>query len=609
MASFAKYVGGCPTNISIGTARLGLKSALVTGVGDEHMGRFIREQLVHEGVDVSHVKTDPERLTALVILGIRDEDTFPLVFFRENCADMAIEADDIDEEFVTSAKAVLVSGTHFTAPRVDAASRHAMRLARKNGVKVAFDIDYRPVLWGLTGHGLGEERFIENDDVTRHLQSILPGCDLVVGTEEELHIAGGTTDTLAAIRKVREHTDALIVCKRGPMGCVAFPGDIPVSIEDGIRGPGFPVEVYNVLGAGDAFMSGFLRGWLRDEPVEECCRLANACGAFAVSRHGCAPAIPSWTELETFLAEGSPCFALRKDERISHIHRATTRKRDWPEVLAFAFDHRSQFEEWAGSGDGSAARISTFKQICLEALREVRSEEPSAALLVDDRLGRTALHAAADDGCWIGRPIELPGSVPIEFEIGPDLGSRLAEWPVDHVVKCLIFYHPDDDESLRLLQEERVLRLQDACINTGHELLLEIIAGKSGPVDAETIARAVRRFYEIGVRPDWWKLEPPVSVAQWRNTVAAIEENDPFCRGILVLGLDAPIDELAEGLALAASEPACKGFAVGRTIFGQAAEDWFAGRIDDAEARRRIAANHRALIGAWRQARPAPETK
>ena len=91
MGSFAKSVGGCPANIAIGASRLGLKAGLITRVGDEHMGRFIREQLAREGVDTSHVRTDPERLTALVILGVRDDKTFPLIFYRENCADWAID--------------------------------------------------------------------------------------------------------------------------------------------------------------------------------------------------------------------------------------------------------------------------------------------------------------------------------------------------------------------------------------------------------------------------------------------------------------------------------------------------------------------------------------
>ncbi len=162
MGSFAKYVGGCPTNIAIGCARLGLKAGLITAVGDEHMGRFIREQLAAEGVDLRGVKTDPERLTALVILGIRDDETFPLIFYREDCADAALCEADIDEDYIASAGALVVSGTHFSKPNLDAASRKAMAIARRHGAKVVFDVDYRPVLWGLTGHGEGEERFVES---------------------------------------------------------------------------------------------------------------------------------------------------------------------------------------------------------------------------------------------------------------------------------------------------------------------------------------------------------------------------------------------------------------------------------------------------------------
>src|SRR5471032_1343617 len=113
MASFSKAVGGCPSNIAIGTARLGLKSGLITRVGDEPMGRYIREQCGREGVDVSGIHTDPARLTSLVILGVRDDKTFPLIFYRDNCADSALDESDIDEAFVASARAVVVSGTHF----------------------------------------------------------------------------------------------------------------------------------------------------------------------------------------------------------------------------------------------------------------------------------------------------------------------------------------------------------------------------------------------------------------------------------------------------------------------------------------------------------------
>ena len=126
MRSFNKYIGGSPTNIACGTARLGLKSAVITGVGDEHMGRFIIEELAREGVDTRGVKTDPERLTALVLLGIRDQDRFPLIFYRENCADMALTEDDIDEDFIAEARAVVATGTHLSHPQVEAATLKAL---------------------------------------------------------------------------------------------------------------------------------------------------------------------------------------------------------------------------------------------------------------------------------------------------------------------------------------------------------------------------------------------------------------------------------------------------------------------------------------------------
>ncbi len=603
MASFAKYVGGCPTNIAVGSARLGLKPGLITRVGDEHMGRFIRELVASEGVDVSHVVTDPQRLTALVILGIRDQDTFPLIFYRENCADMAICEDDIDEAFVASAAAVVVSGTHFSTPSVDAASRKAMRLARANGGRAVLDIDYRPVLWGLTGHGLGEQRFVASDSVSAHLQTIAPLCDVIVGTEEEIHIAGGGTDTLTALRRLRELSDAVIVCKRGPMGCVVFPDAIPDDLEDGIKGPGFPVDVYNVLGAGDAFMSGFLRGYLRDEPLAECCRYANACGAFAVSRHGCAPAVPSWIELQHFLKHGSDHFRLREDSALNQLHWSTNRTRERPEVHALAFDHRSQFEAIAARHGKDSSQIGDFKALIWQAARRAGGDLPGFGILVDDRFGRDTLYRATGSGCWIGRPIELPGATPLRFEGGPDVAVTLREWPVEHVVKCLVFYHPDDAPALKDEQERQLVILQHACRETGHELLIEVIAPPGRPSDATTIPRALDRLYAIGVYPDWWKLPPPTDQVGWTAIQEVVDRHDRHCRGVLMLGLEAPEADLKTAFALAAHQAICKGFAVGRSIFGAAAEAWFADRLDDAGAVAQMADGYRRLIEYWREQR------
>ncbi|WP_343115565.1 bifunctional 5-dehydro-2-deoxygluconokinase/5-dehydro-2-deoxyphosphogluconate aldolase [Ostreiculturibacter nitratireducens] len=604
MASFQKYIGGSPTNMAAGTARLGLKSALITRVGDEHMGRFIREELECEGVDVRGVKTDPERLTALVLLGIRDERQFPLIFYRENCADMALCEDDIDEGFIAESRCLTATGTHLSHPRTEAAVLKALKLARKHGALCALDIDYRPNLWGLAGHGEGESRFIESAAVTAKLQGTLHLFDLIVGTEEEFHIAGGSTDTIAALRAVRALTKATLVCKRGPMGAAAFTGEIPDTLDEGEAGPGFPIEVFNVLGAGDGFMSGLLKGWLTDQDWPTSLAYANACGAFAVSRHGCTPAYPSWEELRFFLKRGVVNPALRKDAELEQLHWSTTRKGDWSEMRVFAFDHRMQLEDMARDAGVESSRIGEFKKLCLDAALKVADGRPGHGILCDGRLGREALYAAAGAGLWIGRPVEWPGSRPLtlEPEIGPDFGG-LGEWPLSNVVKVLCFCHPEDDAEMREKQEAVLTRLFHAARRNRLEFLLEVIPSKVGAVDDDTTARLIDRIYEIGIYPDWWKLEPFKTDAAWARACAAIEARDKHTRGIVVLGLDAPEEELAASFKLAARHPLVKGFAVGRTIFADAARAWLSGKIDNAEAVAMMARRYSALCEIWDAAR------
>ena len=603
MATFHKYIGGSPTNIACGAARLGLRSGLITRVGDEHMGRFIRETLSAEGVDVRGVVTDPERLTALVILGIRDQERFPLVFYRENCADMALCEDDIDPALIADTRALVATGTHLSHPRTEAAVLKAVTLARSHGARTALDIDYRPNLWGLAGHAAGEERFIESAAVTAKLQSTLHLFDLIVGTEEEFHIAGGSTDTIAALRAVRAVSDATLVCKRGPMGATAFSGPIPDSLDDGERGPGFPIEVFNVLGAGDGFMSGLLKGWLTDQDWPTSLKYANACGAFAVSRHGCTPAYPSWNELQFFLQRGIRQKALRHDAELEQIHWATNRFREWPELRVFAFDHRMQLEKIADEVGRPHDRLGRFKDLCLEAATQVAAGRDGYGILCDGRIGRDALYAAAGSGLWIGRPVEDPGTRPLRLEIEPDYGSALAEWPLEHVVKVLCFYHTDDDPAMKADQEATIVRLARAARANSLELLLEVIPSKVAPVTDDTAAAIIERFYGLGVFPDWWKLEPMTSHAAWNNACAAIHRHDPYCRGIIVLGLDAPTDALAASFEAAARHDLVKGFAIGRTIFAETARSWLDGSIADSEAIAEMAGKYERLCGLWDEAR------
>ncbi len=584
--SFEKSLGGSPANVAVGASRLGLDVAMLTRVGDEHMGRFVRQTLAREGVDVSQVATDPHRLTALVLLAIRDRDTFPLIFYREDCADMALCEDDVDAAFVARARVAHVTGTHFSTPTVDAASRAVIRAAKAAGTRVVIDIDYRPVLWGLTGHGLGEERFVESARVTEHLKTVLPDCDLIVGTEEEIRIAGGHPDPLEALRAIRAVSEGTIVMKRGPLGCVVFEGPIGDGVEQGFVADGAPVEVLNVLGAGDAFLAGFLSGWARGAPIAECCRRANAAGALVVSRHACAPAMPTKVELDDYLARAADVPRIDRDERIAVLHRTTTR-RAMPETLrVLAFDHRTQLAALTED----TARIERLKLLIAEAAVAGEAD----GMIVDDRYGREVLDRFTARR-WIARPIEAPGPE-LAFLGEPNLELELRRWSTHHVVKCLV-RDPIVDDGRRARQDARIVRLARACEGLGRALMLEVLPlDANGALVEGAAPAAMERLYALGVRPELWKLSPPEDEAWWRAVEATIERHDPHCQGVMMLGYDRPPDALGRAMAIGRRSPRCRGFAVGRTIFFAASKQWLAGEIDDRALVREVEARFVDLV-------------
>jgi 5-dehydro-2-deoxygluconokinase len=608
VATFAKAVGGCPANVAIGAARLGLRSALISRVGDEPMGRFVREQLAREGVDARGVLVDAQRLTSLVLLSVRDEHTFPLIFYRENCADSALCEDDIDEGFLASSRAILVTGTHFSIPAAARAQRKAMHVAKAHGGRVILDIDYRPNLWGIGGHGAGETRYARSARVTQTLASVLPDCDLIVGTEEELHVAAGLEDTLEAIRHIRALSAAVIVCKRGARGCIVFAGDIPAGLEDAFVAAGAAVEIYNVLGAGDAFLAGFLRGYLRDEPHEVSARWANACGALAVSRLLCSSEFPTLTELNHYLANGSACRALREDSRLNHLHWATTRGPAPATLLALTIDHWEEVQQIAIRLNAPLERLATLQLLAVDAVVRVAAGREGFGILLQGTYAAAALRHAARTNLWLARSVERPGSRPLEFERADSLAAHLIEWPTGLTVKCLCRYHPDDPPELRHAQERNLLRLAAACRAQGRELMLEIITGEHGETGQNIAARVLSRIYELEIRPDWWKLEPQASSNAWESCAEVIATNDEFCRGVLV-ALDAPREQVAPSLARAAASPIVRGIAVGRTMLASAAQGWLSGQISDVAAIEDIARRFRAVVEVWSSARdPRLET-
>ena len=306
ISSFAAYVGGCPTNISVGTRRLGLRSALFTAVGDDQVGNFILHFLREEGVETRFVPTKAGRRSSAVVLGIEPPDRFPLTYYRENCADIELTIDDVLATPIADSHALLITGTGLSKEPSRSATLFAAEVARQAGTTVMLDIDFRPDQWH-DARAFGTT-----------LRSALRLVDIVVGTDDEIN-AAMLTDTSQVSLTHSQISDArvsgdinvaiqallglgprVLAQKRGAVGSTVHlvsNGSPATQIE----APGFPVEVSNILGAGDAFASGFLYGFVKGWDWYKAARLGNACGAILVTKHGCANFMPTYDEVMAFI--------------------------------------------------------------------------------------------------------------------------------------------------------------------------------------------------------------------------------------------------------------------------------------------------------------------
>ncbi len=291
MQSFAKYLGGSSANVAAGTSRLGVRSSMLTRVGDEHMGRFVREALQREGVDVGHVRTDPERLTALVILGIAAPARTRTSSIRENCADMGVSVEDFDEAYIASSGAFAVTGTHLSTDP-ERGRRWNRHFAGRAPTRRA------PSSTSTIGRCCGSSPLPVDGD-SRYVV-VRGGHGGAAGTVAVVRSGGGhrrrdpdrrrrAGRAGGAARDSPAHAGA----HRAEARCERLRRSSKVTCPPRSTAPcrcrALPVEVLNVLGAGDAFLSGLLYGWLGGKSLAESARLGNACGALVVSRHGCTP--------------------------------------------------------------------------------------------------------------------------------------------------------------------------------------------------------------------------------------------------------------------------------------------------------------------------------
>jgi len=301
---FDAFVGGSPLNIATGCTRLGLKSALLTGIGDDKIGDFILNFLEKEKIESKFIPRIKGARSSAVVLGIKPPDQFPLVYYRDNAADSRITIDDVIAADISQFKMLEISGTAMNIEPTRSAVFYAVEIAHENNVPVVLDLDFRADQWSdVRSFGI----------MTR---AVLPKVKIVIGTEEEVLAASlkdaaqvsikhqqisaptVTGNIEQSIQKIMDCGVEILVVKRGSEGATFY-------TSDGKKRdvPGFPVKILNVLGAGDAFASGFIYGFLKGWDLYKACRMGNASGAQVVLQPGCANFMPTLEESMNFIKE------------------------------------------------------------------------------------------------------------------------------------------------------------------------------------------------------------------------------------------------------------------------------------------------------------------
>lgn len=289
--TFKKYLGGSPANIAVGMARLGRKVGFIAKVSDDQFGDFVVNYFDKEGIDTSHIKPciNGEKL-GLTFTEILSETESSILMYRDGIADLQLGVEDIDENYIKKAKAILISGTALAMSPSREAALKALALAKKHDTKVIFDIDYRPYNWK------------NDDEIAIYYSAVAMKSDVILGSREEFDLtqklmAPGINDKDTAALW-HSYGAKVVVIKHGKEGSTAYTHDgNDYSIKP------FPVKLLKSFGGGDGYASAFLYGLYEGWDMIDCLEFGSASAALLVASHACSEDMPSVDAVKNFIKE------------------------------------------------------------------------------------------------------------------------------------------------------------------------------------------------------------------------------------------------------------------------------------------------------------------
>lgn len=289
--TFKRYLGGSPANIAVGLARLGKKCGFFARVSDDQLGTFVTDYFDNEGIDTSHIKRceNGEKI-GLTFTEIKSETESSIVMYRNEAADLKLDVQDIDEEYINKAKAILISGTALAESPSREAALKAVAIAKKNDVPIIFDIDYRAYNWK------------NSDEIAIYYSSVAREADIILGSREEYDLTEkfikvGMTDKETAAYWHSQNAKIVII-KHGKEGSTAYTNDgESYSIKP------FPVKLLKSFGGGDGYASAFLYGIFEGWEIIDALEFGSASAAMLVASHACSQDMPSVDAVKKFIAD------------------------------------------------------------------------------------------------------------------------------------------------------------------------------------------------------------------------------------------------------------------------------------------------------------------